>query len=164
MPTSTKRIAINLGGGYVPGLNSVLTGAVLAAHELGWEVVGIRDGYEGVLFPERYAEGGWMTLTPALMGSLAGATAASSARRRERIRSTSARSTRTMRSRRLIGRMTCWPSSGRRKLMPSSPLWTRNRWPFCSSCTARDCPRSACPSQRKTKWQPRNCPLALTAR
>jgi ATP-dependent phosphofructokinase / diphosphate-dependent phosphofructokinase len=71
--TSTRRIAINLGGGYVPGLNSVLTGAVLAAHELGWEVVGIRDGYEGVLFPERYAESGWMTLTPALMESLAGA-------------------------------------------------------------------------------------------
>ena len=70
----TRRIAINLGGGYVPGLNSVLTGTVLAAHELGWEVVGIRDGYEGVLFPERYPEGGWMTLTPALMGSLAGAT------------------------------------------------------------------------------------------
>ncbi len=58
----------------MPGLNSVLTGTVLAAHELGWEVVGIRDGYEGVLFPERYPEGGWMTLTPALMESLAGAT------------------------------------------------------------------------------------------
>ena len=74
MHTPTKQIAINLGGGYVPGLNSVLTGAVLAAQELGWEVVGIRDGYEGVLFPERYAEAGWMTLTPALMESLAGAT------------------------------------------------------------------------------------------
>lgn len=71
---SPRRIAINLGGGYVPGLNSVLTGAVIAAHELGWEVVGIRDGYEGVLFPGRYPGGGWFTLTPALMESLSGAT------------------------------------------------------------------------------------------
>src|SRR5512137_2191142 len=50
--TSTKRIAINFGGGYVPGLNSVIAGAVLAAGKLGWETVGIRDGYDGLLFPE----------------------------------------------------------------------------------------------------------------
>jgi ATP-dependent phosphofructokinase / diphosphate-dependent phosphofructokinase len=74
MNTPVQRIAINIGGGYVPGINSVLTGAVLAAGELGWEVIGIRDGYEGLLFPERYPEGGLLKLTPQLMESLAGAT------------------------------------------------------------------------------------------
>jgi len=70
---SPKRIAINLGGGYVPGLNAVLHGAVLAATELGWEILGLRDGYEGVLFPERYPDRGIVKLTPALMDSVAGA-------------------------------------------------------------------------------------------
>lgn len=69
-----KRIAIHLGGGYVPGLNAVLQGAVRAASALGWEVIGLRDGYEGVLFPERYPEGGLLKLTPALLDALAGAT------------------------------------------------------------------------------------------
>ncbi|MCL4180823.1 MAG: 6-phosphofructokinase [Verrucomicrobia bacterium] len=62
-----KRIAINCGGNYVPGLNAVITGTVLAAHELGWEVVGIRDGFDGLLFPERYPGGGLLTLTPQLL-------------------------------------------------------------------------------------------------
>jgi ATP-dependent phosphofructokinase / diphosphate-dependent phosphofructokinase len=74
MNTPVQRIAINTGGGYVPGINSVVTGAVLAAGELGWEVIGIRDGYEGLLFPERYLQGGLLKLTPQLMESLAGAT------------------------------------------------------------------------------------------
>jgi ATP-dependent phosphofructokinase / diphosphate-dependent phosphofructokinase len=74
MNTPVQRIAINIGGGYVPGINSVVTGAVLAAGELGWEVIGIRDGYEGLLFPERYPQGGLLKLTPQLMESLAGAT------------------------------------------------------------------------------------------
>ncbi|HTY85823.1 MAG TPA: 6-phosphofructokinase [Candidatus Acidoferrum sp.] len=73
MNRPTKRIAINLGGGYVPGLNAVIHGAVLAAGELGWEIVGIRDGYEGLLFPERYADGGLVKLTAAFMETLAGA-------------------------------------------------------------------------------------------
>ena len=58
MRNQSRRIAINMGGGYVPGLNSVITGAVLAAGQLGWEAVGIQDGFDGLLFPERYAEGG----------------------------------------------------------------------------------------------------------
>ena len=49
---TTQRIAINCGGGYAPGLNGVVTGAALAAQELGWEVVGIHDGYDGLLFPD----------------------------------------------------------------------------------------------------------------
>jgi 6-phosphofructokinase 1 len=62
MTRPAKRIAINFGGGYVPGLNAVLTGTVLAASELGWEVVGIRDGFEGLLFPDRYTDRGLMSL------------------------------------------------------------------------------------------------------
>jgi len=74
MTTQTKRIAINFGGGYVPGLNAVITGAVLAASELGWEVLGIRDGYDGLLFPDRYPDGGLVKLTPAIVENLTGAT------------------------------------------------------------------------------------------
>ncbi len=64
MNTTLKRIAVNVGSGYVPGLNAVITGVVLAASELGWEVVGIRDGFDGLLFPENYVDGGLIPLTP----------------------------------------------------------------------------------------------------
>jgi 6-phosphofructokinase 1 len=74
MTAEGKRIAVNLGGGYVPGLNAVITGVVLAASELGWDVLGIRDGFDGLLFPDRYPEGGVMVLTPAIVENLAGAT------------------------------------------------------------------------------------------
>lgn len=74
MQTPLKRIAVNVGGGYVPGLNAVITGVVLAASKLGWEVLGIRDGFEGLLFPERYPDGGVVTLTPAIVENLTGTT------------------------------------------------------------------------------------------
>src|SRR5512136_154248 len=74
MTKQFKRIAINVGWGYVPGLNGVITGAVLAASEMGWEVVGVRDGYEGLLFPDRYPDGGLVKLTPQIVENLAGAT------------------------------------------------------------------------------------------
>ncbi len=45
MKIPTRRIAVNVGGGYVPGLNAVITEVVLAASELGWEVLGIRDDH-----------------------------------------------------------------------------------------------------------------------
>lgn len=70
MNTPIKRIAINVGAGYVPGLNTVITGTVLAANELGWEVVGIRDGFEGLLFRDRYPDGGLVPLTPQLTATL----------------------------------------------------------------------------------------------
>jgi hypothetical protein len=37
------QIAINFGGGYVPGLNAVVTGAVLAARQLGWRVTSLQS-------------------------------------------------------------------------------------------------------------------------
>jgi len=57
-----KRIAINTGGGDAPGLNAVIHGAVYAARRLGWEVFGIRDGYDGILEPDRYPNGGLIPL------------------------------------------------------------------------------------------------------
>ena len=65
-----SRIAINVGAGFVPGMNAVVTGAALAACKLGWEVVGIRDGFEGLLCPERYPDGGLITLDPHLLENL----------------------------------------------------------------------------------------------
>lgn len=53
-----KRVAILTGGGDAPGLNAVIHGAVYAARAIGWEIFGIRDGYEGILAPERYPDGG----------------------------------------------------------------------------------------------------------
>jgi ATP-dependent phosphofructokinase / diphosphate-dependent phosphofructokinase len=44
-----RRIAVNTGGGDAPGLNAVIRSIVLAALRRGWEVLGIRKGYEGLL-------------------------------------------------------------------------------------------------------------------
>ena len=48
------RIGILTSGGDCPGLNAVLRGVVLAAEKLGWEVIGFRDGFEGLLPPGDY--------------------------------------------------------------------------------------------------------------
>src|SRR5919199_5535027 len=45
------RIGILTSGGDCPGLNAVLRGVALAADKLGWEVLGFRDGFEGLLPP-----------------------------------------------------------------------------------------------------------------
>ena len=43
-----RRIGILTGGGDVPGLNSVIKSVVYRATELGWNVVGIRRGWQGL--------------------------------------------------------------------------------------------------------------------
>src|ERR1700731_4671742 len=48
------RIGVLTSGGDCPGLNAVLRGVVLAAAKLGWEVIGFRDGFEGLLPPGDY--------------------------------------------------------------------------------------------------------------
>lgn len=48
------RIGILNSGGDCPGLNAVIHGVVGAANTLGWEVVGFRDGFEGLLPPGDY--------------------------------------------------------------------------------------------------------------
>lgn len=52
------RVAISTGGGDAPGLNSVIRAATLSASRRGWEVIGIRDGFDGLMFPERFGEPG----------------------------------------------------------------------------------------------------------
>ena len=46
---SKKRIGVLTSGGDCPGLNAVLRGIYCASEELGWEVTGFRDGFEGML-------------------------------------------------------------------------------------------------------------------
>src|SRR2546421_11601339 len=48
------RIGVLTSGGDCPGLNAVLRGVVLAGQKLGWEVIGFRDGFEGLLPPGDY--------------------------------------------------------------------------------------------------------------
>ena len=46
--TTTKRIAILTGGGDVPGLNAVIKSVVYRATDAGYDVLGIRRGWEGL--------------------------------------------------------------------------------------------------------------------
>ena len=71
MGTDIKRIAINTGGGDAPGLNAVIHAAVYAARAIGWEVFGIREGYDGLLDPQNYPEGGLVPLTRATVRNIA---------------------------------------------------------------------------------------------
>lgn len=47
--STIRRIAINTGGGDAPGLNAVIRAVTLAARRRGWDVLGIRRGYEGLM-------------------------------------------------------------------------------------------------------------------
>ncbi len=51
---STTRIGVLTSGGDCPGLNAVIRGVCRAADKLGWEVIGFRDGFEGLLPPGDY--------------------------------------------------------------------------------------------------------------
>lgn len=70
MNTKTRRIAINVGAGFVPGMNTVVAGAALAAGELGWEIVGIRDGFDGLLHPGDHPDDGLVLLDRQLIENL----------------------------------------------------------------------------------------------
>jgi ATP-dependent phosphofructokinase / diphosphate-dependent phosphofructokinase len=63
---SSKRIAILTGGGDVPGLNAVIKSVVYRASEAGYEVLGIRRGWEGLTHvqPELPDGGGTGYLRP----------------------------------------------------------------------------------------------------
>lgn len=70
-----KRIAISTGGGDAPGLNAVIRSVVLSAVQRGWECYGIRDGFNGILEPKKYPNGGMYLLTPDMVrgiGNLGG--------------------------------------------------------------------------------------------
>ena len=63
MSPEIERIAISTGGGDAPGLNAVIRAATLAARNRGWDVVGIRDGFNGLLNPGEYPKGGVVRLS-----------------------------------------------------------------------------------------------------
>jgi ATP-dependent phosphofructokinase / diphosphate-dependent phosphofructokinase len=69
------RIGVLTSGGDCPGLNAVLRAVVLAADKLGWEVVGFRDGFEGLLPPgnhvilDRKSTDGIMALGGTMIGT-----------------------------------------------------------------------------------------------
>src|SRR5947199_4890687 len=69
------RIGVLTSGGDCPGLNAVLRGVVLAAENLSWEVVGFRDGFEGLLRPgdhvalDRKSTEGIMALGGTIIGT-----------------------------------------------------------------------------------------------
>ena len=44
-----RRIALSTGGGDAPGLNAVIRAVVLSATRRGWEVLGVRKGFAGLL-------------------------------------------------------------------------------------------------------------------
>jgi 6-phosphofructokinase len=69
-----RRVAINVGAGFVPGTNAVVLGAALAGGRMGWDMVGIRDGFEGLLHPDRYPDGGLVALSAELVENLDPAT------------------------------------------------------------------------------------------
>ncbi len=48
---SKERIGVLTSGGDCPGLNAVLRGVARASHKYGWELIGFKDGFEGMLPP-----------------------------------------------------------------------------------------------------------------
>ncbi len=58
-----KTIALCTGGGDAPGLNAVIRAVTLSALNRGWKVLAIRDGYNGILNPEKYDNDGVFELT-----------------------------------------------------------------------------------------------------
>ncbi len=59
----SKRIAVTTGGGDAPGLNAVIRAVTLAALKRGWQCMGIRSGYDGIVHPEWFPDGGLIPLT-----------------------------------------------------------------------------------------------------
>jgi 6-phosphofructokinase len=50
-------IGIGTGGGDAPGLNAVIRAATKAAIiKYGWKVIGIPDGFDGLIWPEKAIE------------------------------------------------------------------------------------------------------------
>ena len=57
MPAPMRTIGVCTGGGDCPGLNAVIRGVVKAALlKHGWRVLGIQDGFDGLIWPEKTGE------------------------------------------------------------------------------------------------------------
>ena len=65
-----RRIALSTGGGDAPGLNAVIRATTVAALNRGWHVVGIRDGFNGLLSPDEYPDGGLVPLDRAAVSGI----------------------------------------------------------------------------------------------
>lgn len=57
-----QKLAIATGGGDAPGLNAVIRATVISAVNRGWECYGIREGYNGLVQPDRFTAGGLIPL------------------------------------------------------------------------------------------------------
>ena len=57
-----KRIGITTGGGDAPGLNAVIRAVTKSALKRGWEIFGIRNGFDGIMYPEHFPDGGMIQL------------------------------------------------------------------------------------------------------
>ncbi|HZD55287.1 MAG TPA: 6-phosphofructokinase, partial [Anaerolineales bacterium] len=54
MRSKVRRIGVLTGGGDCPGLNAVIRAVVKTAiNDYGWEVIGIEDGFEGLILPDK---------------------------------------------------------------------------------------------------------------
>ena len=57
MAAAIRTIGVSTGGGDCPGLNAVIRGVVKAALlDHGWRVIGIQDGFDGLIWPEKSRE------------------------------------------------------------------------------------------------------------
>ena len=55
--SNIRTIGISTGGGDCPGLNAVIRAATKCAIlRYGWKVIGIRDGFDGLVFPDKLRE------------------------------------------------------------------------------------------------------------
>lgn len=70
MSPPIRCIGIALGGGFVPGLADAVHALAQAAQARGWQVKGIRDGFDGLLCPQRYPAGGVVELDAAGLARL----------------------------------------------------------------------------------------------
>lgn len=61
--STIRRVALSTGGGDAPGLNAVIRSVVLSCLQRGWECHGIREGYNGLLTPDLYPDGGVVPMT-----------------------------------------------------------------------------------------------------
>ncbi|MCL4522937.1 MAG: ATP-dependent 6-phosphofructokinase [Acidobacteria bacterium] len=57
MASGIRTIGVSTGGGDAPGLNAVIRGLVRAAvNDYGWRVVGVTNGFDGLIWPEHARE------------------------------------------------------------------------------------------------------------
>jgi ATP-dependent phosphofructokinase / diphosphate-dependent phosphofructokinase len=57
MASDIRTIGISTGGGDCPGLNGVIRAVVRSAiNEFGWRVIGVTNGFDGLIWPERCVE------------------------------------------------------------------------------------------------------------